>query len=228
MGLPKLVDKDKNRNYSFENQLEGVNFVKYPSVTTILKVLDKPGLDRARGYLGNAEMDKRSAISTGKGTKLHSFIEGYFKGKTPAGIVDKEVSLAYQNFLTWIKVEEKRELDETIVYDFKTCKYGADVDSNYWLQLMAYAELVYLWRAELPEGFSSEVPLYTNHVRYAGTIDLVRHNPQVDAKPSVMLVMLPKDKLVDITDIEIARPYEESKFQAFKHLRNYYWYTYGV
>ena len=48
---------------------------RYPSVTTILTILEKSGLAAWRGHVGNAEADRISKEATDYGTALHALVE---------------------------------------------------------------------------------------------------------------------------------------------------------
>ena len=84
--LPKLeqVNKDGNRHYLRKGK-------KYPSVTRVVGMLDREGIQRWKDYLinkhgkvaGEAEATRVSENSMKVGTELHLMIEDYLNNKTP-------------------------------------------------------------------------------------------------------------------------------------------------
>ncbi len=62
------------RSYTIDNE-------RFPSVTTILGMLDKSGLAQWRGRVGNAEADRISKEATDYGTAIHSLVEMVNRGK---------------------------------------------------------------------------------------------------------------------------------------------------
>ena len=53
---------------------------RYPSVTTILAMLEKSGLAQWRGAVGNAEADRISREATDYGTAIHALVEQVNRG----------------------------------------------------------------------------------------------------------------------------------------------------
>lgn len=54
---------------------------RYPSVTTILSMLEKSGLAHWRGAVGNAEADRISKEATDYGTAIHALVEVVNRGQ---------------------------------------------------------------------------------------------------------------------------------------------------
>lgn len=62
-------------------QVDGKN---YPSVTTILGVQKKPGLEQWRKNVGEAAAKWEMARAARRGKAVHTLVEQYLKGETPA------------------------------------------------------------------------------------------------------------------------------------------------
>lgn len=72
---------------------------RYPSVTTVLGMLEKSGLAKWRGNVGNAEADRISKEATDYGTAVHLLLERVNRGnRGPFGEPDDSVIAPY---VTW-------------------------------------------------------------------------------------------------------------------------------
>lgn len=58
-----------------------IDGVQYPRVTNILKIIDKPGLSRWRGRLGNAEADRVAKAGSDFGTEFHALASDINRGE---------------------------------------------------------------------------------------------------------------------------------------------------
>lgn len=128
-----------------------------PSVTTILDVRAKPGLDRWRKMVGEEAADKKMIESQELGTAVHGLIEAFLNDiKTP---YKTELSAWYQGFMNWY---EKSKPENCVSELFVTSNHGyagtidlvCEIDGDMWiidfktgsikpehgLQLAAYAE----------------------------------------------------------------------------------------
>jgi len=82
--------------------------VTIPSVTTIINVLDKPGLVYWYGKNGTAECNRIKEESATFGTHVHSLIEAWLTGK-PGGVVEvdtmptQEEMACFSSFQEWYK-----------------------------------------------------------------------------------------------------------------------------
>lgn len=137
----------------------------YPSVTTVLSSIPKPGLDAWRKAVGDEEADKVSRRATKRGTALHTYCEDYLNGKNPKlDVFDKMAYKglsAHLDYIEPIAIEEQLYSDrlrvagtldclgkykgELYIIDFKTTsslKHDGEFDS-YWLQTAAYSAMVY-------------------------------------------------------------------------------------
>lgn len=72
---------------------------RFPSVTTVLGILEKSGLARWRGHVGNDEADRVSREATDYGTAVHQLVERINRGnRGPFGEPDDGVVAPY---LAW-------------------------------------------------------------------------------------------------------------------------------
>src|SRR4051812_12475871 len=89
-----------------------INGERLPSVTTILGVLDKPGLAIWRGNVGNAEAARISKEATDHGTEILSLVEAVNRGNRQQlgpierGIVDPYVRWFDDNVSTCLAAEK--------------------------------------------------------------------------------------------------------------------------
>jgi hypothetical protein len=135
---------------------------RYPSVTTVLGMLEKSGLAQWRGLVGNAEADRISKEATDYGTAIHELVERVNRGnRGPWGEPDDTFVAPYiawydEHVETVLGAERllvskrfkyagtadgvvilKGDTDATII-DLKTSK--TDLAQHEWaLQLAAYA-----------------------------------------------------------------------------------------
>lgn len=72
---------------------------RFPSVTTILSMLEKSGLAQWRGYVGNQEADRISREATDYGTALHSLVELVNRGQRSRISADDYPFVA--PYITW-------------------------------------------------------------------------------------------------------------------------------
>lgn len=69
---------------------------RYPSVTTVLAMIEKSGLAQWRGHIGNAEADRISREATDYGTAIHALVESINRGnRGPFGEPDDTVVAPY-------------------------------------------------------------------------------------------------------------------------------------
>jgi len=128
----------------------------YPSVTTILGIISRPFLAKWRGDIGNREADMRMFEASERGTRIHSAFETLIKGGTvvynppqrPVYTPDEINALTakYDGFVEIVKYQ-----DEALQIN----------------KLMKFLEIV------KPEILASEVTVYSDSQRYAGTVDAV-------------------------------------------------------
>lgn len=135
---------------------------RYPSVTTVLTILEKSGLAKWRGSVGNAEADRIGKEAADYGTAIHALVEQINLGnRGPFGEPDDTVVKAYidwydENVAAVLGAERlcisrqlkyagtadgvvmlKGDTDATVI-DLKTSK--TDLGQREWaLQLAAYA-----------------------------------------------------------------------------------------
>lgn len=135
---------------------------KVPSVTTILDVLSKPGLEFWYGKLGFTEANKQKEEAAKFGTAIHNAIEDTYTGQVPS-ITDERMKTVISNFTkwsdryidSWLAFEKAVFHDELhyagtadafailkgskkmVLIDFKTSKKVRD---QYFLQVTAYAK----------------------------------------------------------------------------------------
>jgi hypothetical protein len=139
-----------------------INGERYPSVTTILNMLEKSGLAKWRGSVGNIEADRISLEATTHGTAIHSLVEIVNRGNRQQlgplerAIIDPYVRWFDENVSACLAAEKllsSRQwkfagttdaimlmlADEaTAIVDFKTSK--TDLAQREWaLQTAAYA-----------------------------------------------------------------------------------------
>jgi len=135
---------------------------RFPSVTTILGMLDKPGLAIWRGNVGNAEAARISLEATTHGTAIHSLVEAVNRGnRSQLGPLEREIIEPYRRWfdehvsacLAAEKLLSSRQWkfagttdaimlmladQATAIVDFKTSK--TDLAQREWaLQTAAYA-----------------------------------------------------------------------------------------
>lgn len=135
---------------------------RYPSVTTVLSILEKSGLAQWRGKVGNAEADRISREATDHGTAIHALVEQINRGNRgpfgePADSIVKPYIDWYDEHVRCVIAAErlcvsrrfkyagtadgvvilKGDTDATVI-DLKTSK--TDLSQHEWaLQLAAYS-----------------------------------------------------------------------------------------
>lgn len=137
--------------------------VKVPSVTTIIGVLNKPGIARWANMLGlnnvgyEEFLDERASI----GTDFHKMVEDYMSGKQVGGTHFKESIAMFRRFTVWANnhhyqvfaheqslvgkrfggtIDAIGEVDGALtVIDYKTAK---TVYADFFVQLAGYALLL--------------------------------------------------------------------------------------
>lgn len=137
-----------------------INGKEYPSVTTILSVISKPGLTSWKVKLGKEESEKVSKEAAGIGSQVHKALEYVIKGKAvPRDLLSKPVKKAIVYFTEWCRrvVFEPQGSEMTVysdkygfagtldlpglmgdslaIIDFKT---SGRIYKEVWLQLAAY------------------------------------------------------------------------------------------
>ena len=151
-----LVYNDRYHTYHLDGE-------RLPSVTQILGVIRKPGLEKWRGDLGNAEADRIGREAADFGTRVHSACELIAKGQYDTlGTFDFDEDLLpfVGEYVGWFNANVREVLacetrlasvthryagtvdlvavlmtGETAVIDLKT---SSMVDSGFGLQLEAY------------------------------------------------------------------------------------------
>lgn len=170
---------DSNEQKSYYD----IDGVQYPRVTHVLQAIDKPGLARWRGRIGNAEADKVSADGAALGTEFHSIVADINRGMhnqrgwQPPGHL-REMAFAYIDWLhkyaSSVQEVEKLVVSEKDVYagtgdvvlTFRGDKNPSIVDiktSNYvsmdWpLQLSAYRKALIEQGMEIERRVIVRVP----------------------------------------------------------------------
>lgn len=115
----------------------------YPSVTTKLGVINKPGLNKWRGDVGNREADMRMFEAGNRGTRIHNAWECYCNN----GIV------AYEQF------------------EGDVCSDEAEYIMQYQDEYLELMKLVQFDELVKPEIVSSEQIVYSHKHKEAGTLD---------------------------------------------------------
>lgn len=184
----KRVDSPQGRVYQTATGL------KYPSVTSVLSMMDKSSLYEWRKRVGEEEANRVSARAAKRGTAIHSLCEDYLYGKNPEpSMFDAQVfnsikphldkidnihaleSKLYSNYLQVAGTvdciaEYERKLS---VIDFKTSRRIKTKDEipGYFIQTSAYAvafeELtgIPVSRLVIIMGVDDEHPLVFNEKR---------------------------------------------------------------
>ena len=96
----------------------------YPGVTTVVDLLDKPGLRYAYGFYGTVEMERRKKKSQDIGHKVHKAVEEWLKGARYVDIVstfETNQALMVKNIADWcavnrldVQLMEKSLIDEEL------------------------------------------------------------------------------------------------------------------
>jgi hypothetical protein len=137
---------------------------KYPSVTTVLGILNEEAIAAWRNRVGEAEANRISGIASGRGTLVHEIIEDYLNNKDTSGylphiqqslqnikpILDKHITKVYglevPLYSKHLGLAGRCDCigiyDGTpSIIDFKTSRRikKAEGISNYFAQMSAYA-----------------------------------------------------------------------------------------
>ena len=184
----KRVDAPEGRVYQTSTGL------KYPSVTSVLSMMDKSSLYEWRKRVGEEEANRVSARAAKRGTAIHSLCEDYLYGKNPEpSMFDAQVfnsikphldkidnihaleSKLYSNYLQVAgTVDCIAEYEGKLsVIDFKTSRRIKTKDEipGYFIQTSAYAvafeELtgIPVSRLVIIMGVDDEQPLVFNEKR---------------------------------------------------------------
>ena len=123
----------------------------YPSVTTILGVLNRPGLTRFRGDVGNREADMRMFEAGERGTRIHSGLETLAKGGTVILNPPQHPNYSQDEINAIPFVNVMRYQDE-------------------YLQVMKLKQFFDIVK---PEIEAVEITVYAHSHKYAGTVDLM-------------------------------------------------------
>jgi len=161
----KQINSSQGRYYT----LEGSNKqFKYPSVTSVVGILNKESILRWRQQVGEEEANRISSRAANRGTRIHSLCENYLKGDlelSDPGLADKEVFKSLIPELN--KIENIHALEQRLfshrlqvagtvdaianfdgvlsVIDFKTSKRVKPKEwiTSYFLQTAAYSYMFY-------------------------------------------------------------------------------------
>lgn len=120
--------------YSSHAKYTNMDGIEVPSATTIIGLLDKPGLVDWANYMGFKGIRTKDILEkSGRiGTAVHGYIESWFT-KEPYLMDPKtekyfksEVAIRLDSFLTWVKKQEiKHKHVEKKLVDYR---YGGTVD----------------------------------------------------------------------------------------------------
>lgn len=142
-----------DRWYKISKKLGTFDF--YPSVTTILGIVDKPFLQRWRGDVGNREADLRVFEAQQRGSRIHSGWETMTKG---GAVVFNPPMRPNFTATDLEELSRKHTFIEVIKYQ----------DEMYQLlKLQKFLDAV------KPKIIASELVIYSDTYREAGTIDNV-------------------------------------------------------
>ena len=161
----KQINSKSGRFYTIEGSSNESAF-KYPSVTSVVGILNKQAILEWRRRVGEEEANRVSARASGRGTRIHSLCENYLKGEDyDLGLMDKEVFSSMIPELD--KIDNIHALEQRLfshrlrvagtvdaianyngtlsVIDFKTSKRvkSRDEISSYFLQTAAYSYMFY-------------------------------------------------------------------------------------
>ena len=132
----------------------------YPSTTTKLSVISKPGLTRWYGDIGTREALKRTKDTSDRGSRIHNAVEVFLKG----GVVIYQPHYGPRIVPNYSK-EEIAEISK---------KYHGIVSI-----LTEQDEMLDVWKVQKlfeilkPETFGIELIVWSHENREAGTIDMV-------------------------------------------------------
>lgn len=134
-------------------------FEYFPSVTTILEVVNKPYLGRWRGEVGNETADKKMNDAARRGSAVHHAAAVLARG----GRVD------------WVNTdldrdEEKEKLYATLMYHYGKDFFVIRCNQETWLQVVRFVQW---WDAVQPKLIMNEQNLFSMDLRIAGTLDFL-------------------------------------------------------
>ena len=120
--------------YSSHAQYINEGNIEVPSVTTILKVLNKPSLNKWANFLGfkREKIDDVLKFSADKGTEVHYMLDAFLFQKkyifieTDNGVTKEYLMTVLDNFITWSKAHTIKPIfgEKSITCD----KFGGTVD----------------------------------------------------------------------------------------------------
>lgn len=109
-----------------------INGKEYPSVTTILSVISKPGLTNWKVKLGKEESEKISGEAADIGSSVHKAIECYNKGKAFPMPADKEqqqiIRRAVRDYKKWVRETRFQPLESELVVYSNQYQYAGTLD----------------------------------------------------------------------------------------------------
>lgn len=113
---------------SKKNNLYLINGEKVPSVTTVLDVLSKPGLEIWYGKLGLREANAKKVEAAAFGSAVHAAIEAIYHGQTPF-YTDERLKIIVENFKQWSDtfVDKWVTFEKAVFHD--DLKYAGTVDA---------------------------------------------------------------------------------------------------
>ena len=150
--------------------------IRYPSITTVLSILNKEAIIEWRKRVGEEEANRISKRATNKGTRVHKYFEDYINNETV--VFDKNDFLAKESFyklkpvvdanIDDIILQEERLYSDYLeiagqvdliahfggklsIIDFKTASKPKKEEwiQNYFMQASAYA-IMYEERTSIP------------------------------------------------------------------------------
>ena len=125
MAISRLPRGKVNRYYT-------IGGVKYPSVTTILSVINKPYLTNWKVKLGKEESEKISGEAADIGLYVHKAIECYNKGKAFPMPEDKEqqqiIRRAVRDYRKWLRQTGFEPLKSELIVYSEQYKYAGTLD----------------------------------------------------------------------------------------------------
>lgn len=143
----------------------------FPSVTTLLGIIENPALERWRDAIGHEAADEHAKLMAQRGTNFHNMIEKYTKNdmKSLVGLMP-DMQLMFRKVKPWIDRLDNFRHIETALYDpvlglagtpdcvaefdgalvqpdYKTCKddLKSDVKAKYALQITSYGRMWNYW-----------------------------------------------------------------------------------
>jgi ATP-dependent exoDNAse (exonuclease V) beta subunit len=118
-----MTFKQSQRFYDIDGE-------KYPSVTTILQVIAKPGLMYFYGKHGIEGAEKKKMDAADIGTMAHQAIEKILQGKiTSMSQVDQRVNEPVQAFFNWREKNKFKPIDMEMTVYSKKFKYAGTLDT---------------------------------------------------------------------------------------------------